>query len=130
MNFNPLLEASAAIQIHVAAVAVAVGLSVFMVARPKGTPAHRLAGRGWAAMLATICVSSFWITGTNPGHYTWIHLLSAGTLVGLVYAVWQVRRGNVRAHKYAMLSIMFGALAGAGAFTLLPGRLMGQVFFG
>ncbi len=130
MNFNPLLEASTATQVHVAAVAVAVCLSVFMLAGRKGTSAHRLAGRGWAAMLATICISSFWITDMNEGHYSWIHLLSAGTLIGLAYAVWQVRRGNVRAHKYAMLSIMFGALAGAGAFTFVPGRLMGQVFFG
>ena len=130
MNINPLFEASAAIQIHVTAVAVAIGLSIFMLAWQKGSSAHRLAGRGWALMLATICISSFWITDMNEGHYSWIHLLSAGTLVGLAYAIWQVRRGNVRAHKYAMLSIMFGALAGAGAFTLLPGRLMGQVFFG
>ncbi len=130
MNFNPLFEASPAVQVHVAAVAVAIGLSVFMLAARKGTHAHRLTGRGWVAMLATICVSSFWITGMNDDHYSWIHLLSAGTLLGLFYAVWQVRRGNIRAHKYAMLSIMFGALAGAGAFTFAPGRLMGQIFFG
>ena len=130
MNFNPLFEASTAIQIHVAAVAVAICLSAFMLAARKGTRKHRIAGRGWALMLATICMSSFWITDLNPGHYTWIHMLSAGTLIGLIYAIWQVRLGNVRAHKYAMLSIMFGALVGAGAFTMLPGRLMGQILFG
>jgi uncharacterized membrane protein len=130
MNFNPLIEAGPAVQIHVAAVFVAICLSANMLIARKGTARHRLIGRGWVAMLAIICASSFWITDLNKGHFSWIHFLSAGTLIGLVYAIWAVRNGYVRAHKYAMLSTMFGALAGAGTFALMPGRLLASMFAG
>ncbi len=130
MNFNPLIAAGPAVQMHVAAAALAIGLSIMLLAARKGTPFHRWTGRSWVLMLAIICISSFWITELNNGHYSWIHVLSAGTPCGLIYAIWAVRHGNVRAHKYAMLCTMFGALAGAGAFTVVPGRLLGQVFFG
>jgi len=130
MNLNPLLEASPAIQIHVAAAVLAIALSGAMIAVRKGTTRHKLIGRMWVAMLATICLTSFFITQLNNGHFSWIHLLSSGTLVGLAYAIWAVRHGYIRAHKYAMISTMVGALGGAGAFTFMPDRLLGQVFFG
>ena len=83
MNINPLIEASPAIQLHVAAAALAIALSVAILTIRKSTPAHKYVGRTWAAMLAIICISSFWITGMNGTHYSWIHLLSAWTLIGL-----------------------------------------------
>ncbi len=38
--------------------------------------------------------------------------------------------GVVRQHRIAMLSLFFGALVIAGAFTLVPGRIMHAVVFG
>ncbi|MEM7637264.1 MAG: DUF2306 domain-containing protein [Pseudomonadota bacterium] len=130
MNIKPLLEASLAIQLHVAAAAFAITLSAAIIIVKRGTPAHKLVGRAWVAMLAIICISSFWITGMNGAGYSWIHLLSVGTLLGLVNAVWAVRTGNIRAHKYAMISTMVGALLGAGFFAFMPGRMMNAVLFG
>jgi uncharacterized membrane protein len=130
MNFNPLLEASIAIQMHTAAAVVAIGLSLAMLAARKGTATHKLLGRTWVAMMAAVSISSFWIVELRHGQFSPIHLLSAVTLAALVYAIWQAKRGNIRAHKRSMLMTMAGALAGAGAFTLMPGRIMGQVFFG
>ncbi len=40
------------------------------------------------------------------------------------------RRGNIRRHGSAMASLFVGALVVAGAFTLLPGRIMHRVVFG
>ena len=130
MNIKPLLEAGPAIQLHVAAAAFAVMLSVAIIVIRRGTPAHKRIGRAWVAMLALICISSFWITGMNGSNYSWIHLLSAWTLLGLTQAVWAVRSGNIRAHKYAMISTMVGALLGAGFFAFMPGRMMNAVLFG
>jgi uncharacterized membrane protein len=130
MNFNPLLEASTAIQLHTAAAVVAIGLSLAVLAARKGTATHKLLGRIWAAMMAAVSISSFWIVELRHGQFSPIHLLSAVTLAALVYAIWHARRGNIRAHKRSMLLTMAGALGGAGAFTLMPGRIMGQVFFG
>ena len=44
MNINPLIEASPAIQLHVAAAAFAFALSVAMIIIRKGTPAHKYVG--------------------------------------------------------------------------------------
>jgi uncharacterized membrane protein len=130
MNIKPLLEASLATQLHVAAAVFAVVLSAAIIIVRRGTPAHRHLGRAWVAMLATICISSFWITGLNGASYSWIHLLSVWTLLGLIEAVWAIRHGNVRVHKYAMTSTMIGALLGAGFFAFMPGRMMSAVLFG
>ncbi len=130
MNIKPLLDAGLAVQLHVAAAALAIVLSAAIISVRRGTPAHRQIGRAWVAMLAIICISSFWITGMNGSGYSWIHLLSAWTLLGLSKAVWAVRAGNVRMHKYAMISTMAGALGGAGLFAFMPGRLMNAVLVG
>ena len=130
MNIKPILDAGPAIQLHVAAAAFAIALSVTIVMVRRGTPTHKHVGRAWVAMLAIICISSFWITGMNGTRYSWIHLLSAWTLIGLSRAVWAVRSGNIRVHKYAMISTMVGALLGAGFFAFMPGRMMNTVLLG
>ena len=130
MNIKPLLEAGPAIQLHVAAAVLAIVLTAAIIAAKRGTPAHKQIGRAWVAMLAVICISSFWITGMNGSSYSWIHLLSAWTLLGLCKATWAARTGRIRAHKYAMISTMAGALGGAGLFAFMPGRLMNVVLLG
>jgi len=130
MNIKPLLEAGLAVQLHVAAAALAIILSAAIIIARRGSPAHKIVGRAWVAMLAVICISSFWIIGMNGTRFSWIHLLSAWTLLGLTGAVWAVRAGNIRAHKYAMISTMIGALLGAGFFALTPGRMMSSVLLG
>ena len=44
-------------------------------------------------------------------------------------AIWAIRRGDERMHKRSML-IVFASTAIAGAFTLLPSRIVGGFFFG
>jgi uncharacterized membrane protein len=43
-------------------------------------------------------------------------------------ALWNVRRGNIRGHRNAMLGLYVGGLLIAGSLTLLPGRLLHHVF--
>lgn len=130
MNINPVLEASTAIQIHIAAAVFAIAVSIVLLAARKGTRLHKFTGRTWVAMLATVCISSFWIVELRDGSFSPIHILSAATLVSMAYAVVAARRGDIRTHKRAMLLTMAGALLGTSIFTLMPGRIMGQVFFG
>jgi uncharacterized membrane protein len=59
-----------------------------------------------------------------------IHLLSIFTLITLPLAVWAAHRHRVAEHRRAMISLFLGALVIAGAFTLVPGRIMHQVVFG
>ncbi|MCA3263168.1 MAG: DUF2306 domain-containing protein [Telmatospirillum sp.] len=115
------------IAFHISSALLALGLGAAMFARPKGTPSHRLIGRIWVASMAATAFGSFWIQ--SSGHFSWIHLLSAWTLFGLVMAVRNARRGNIPAHRGWMIGLYVG-LAIAGAFTLLPSRLLGSLVFG
>ena len=64
------------------------------------------------------------------GEWSPIHLLAIFTLITLPLAVWAAHRHRVAAHRRAMISLFLGALVIAGAFTLVPGRIMHQVVFG
>lgn len=131
MNPAPLLEASPAIKIHVAAAVAAMLLGAAILFRSKGDRAHRLAGRVWVALTALVCVSSFFIwTIRLWGPFSPIHILSVGTLVALVYAVGMARLRNIAAHRRTMQATYIGALVITGFFTLLPGRIMNDVLFG
>lgn len=131
MTLQPLLAAPLAIQVHVAAASLAVALTVVQFAGVKGTGLHRTLGYAWAAAMLTLAATGLFIH-TLPviGPFSPIHLLSLLVLVTVPHAVWAARRGRVTAHRKAMLSLVFGALAIAGGFTLWPGRLMHAVIFG
>lgn len=100
--------------LHLAAAVAALALGAVVLARRKGTPAHKALGRAWVALMAAVALSSFWIfeirKGAGP---SWIHLLSVWTLVSLACALYFIRRGNVRAHRGFMIGTFLG-LAGAG----------------
>ena len=131
MTLAPLLAAPAMVQLHAGAAITALVLGLVQFAAPKGALPHRLVGWAWVALMAAVAASSFWITGAARGHhYSWIHGLSAYVLVALPLAVLAARRGNIKRHRAAMMSLFLGALVIAGAFTLLPGRIMGAVVFG
>ena len=110
------------IYLHIAAALTATVLAVVILASRKGTPRHKMLGRIAAALMALVAVHSFVIRELNDGEMSGIHILSGFTLVALVHAVVQIRRGNVRSHKRAMIGVFSGFIA-AGILTLLPGRL-------
>jgi uncharacterized membrane protein len=129
MSLAPLLGAPAIVQLHVAGALAALGLGTAVLLLRKGTIVHRRIGWFWVGAMFAVAVTSFWITGLRPGHFSPIHLLSVLTLVTLPFAIWARRAGRIGSHRAAMLSLYFSLLA-AGAFTLLPSRLIGRAVFG
>ena len=131
MTLEPLLSAPLTIQIHAfAALAAAVIAPLQFLAR-KGSPLHRVDGYLWVVLMATDAASTLWIHELRIfGPWSPIHLISLWVLIGLPRAVLYARRGEVEAHRRIMRNMAFGALVIAGAFTLLPGRIMHQVLFG
>ena len=125
MNPAPLLAAPWLVQLHVAAAITALLLGLVQFIRPKGRDAHRLMGWCWVGLMACVTLSSFGITGVS-----WIHGLSAFTLLGLATGIFRARRRQIHAHRWSMIGLYLGALRISGAFTLLPGRIMGRVVFG
>jgi uncharacterized membrane protein len=80
--------------------------------------------------MGSTAVSSLFIRVINPGHFSFIHLLSGWTIIGLPGAVYAIKRGKVASHRRAMTGMFVGGLLLAGLFTLLPGRLLWHVFLG
>jgi len=117
------------IALHIALATLALALGVAVLLRKKGTPSHKLLGRVWVAAMVGVAASSFWIfeirRGAGP---SFVHLLSAWTLVSLALAVRLIRRGDVRAHKGFMVGTFLG-LMGAGLGALAPGRALSRLLF-
>ncbi|WP_020173621.1 DUF2306 domain-containing protein [Methyloferula stellata] len=129
MSLAPILASSAAIQFHLAAAVLALGLGSAVLVMRKGTLAHRWIGWAWIGVMLAVALSSFAITSIWPGHYSPIHILSIITLISLPAAVWLRRRGQIKAHAITMVSTFSGLLI-AGVFTLAPGRLLHAAIFG
>ena len=131
MSLAPLLAAPSLVQVHVAAALAAIVLGLAQFLRPKGNGAHRLLGWCWVVLMAIVALSSIGTTGVaGPGRFSWIHGISAITICLLAAAVVSARRGQIRKHRSSMIGLYLGALLVTGAFTLLPGRIMGRVVFG
>jgi uncharacterized membrane protein len=131
MNLAPLLNALPPIPLHAIAAMAAFVLGVVQLAAPKGTLPHRTLGWIWVLLMAAVAISSFWIHQIRLfGPWSPIHLLSIFTLVMLPLGVWRAHRHDVNAHRWTMIGIFTGALVIAGAFTLVPGRIMHAVIFG
>jgi uncharacterized membrane protein len=130
MTLAPLLAASPAIQLHAFAAMGAFALGIVQLAAPKGTLPHRSLGWIWVALMAAVAASAFFIHQIKLwGPWSPIHLIAIFTVVMLPIAVIQAHRHAITRHRNAMIGLFCGALLIAGAFTLLPGRIMHAVAF-
>lgn len=112
------------IYLHLTAALLALVVGSVQLARQKGTGSHRLIGWTWVTLMLVVAISSLWIPSFL--HFTWIHVFTLVTLVSLPLALWYIRHGNRRGHARAMTGLYIGGLLIAGAFTLIPDRLLGN----
>src|SRR3954465_2104984 len=112
---------------HAVGATLALMLGAYVVLRRrKGDRTHRRLGRVWVISMYWVAFSSFGIQRLTPGHFSWIHGLSAWTIVSLTVAVWAARTGRVRTHRQFVVGSYLG-LVGAGlAATAFPIRLVPQ----
>lgn len=111
------------IYLHLVTAVGAVLLGGFNLWARKGTPLHKLIGRIWILLMAITAMVSFEIRVLEDGRYSWIHLLSAWTLLCLLVGLWAARTGRIRTHKGFMIGTYIGAIV-AGIFALAPGRFI------
>ena len=129
MNLAPLLDAPIAVQLHVLTVVPAAVIGLFILFLPKGTTIHKFAGRIWIALMVATSVFSFFIHELNLFFgFSPIHIFSIMTPLSCYWAVRAIRRGDVRQHKAALLSVYIGGIGIAGGFAFAPGRIMNRVF--
>ena len=116
---------------HAITALLAVIIGAIQLASGKGTMQHRVLGYLWVSMMMYVSISSFFISEIQLwGTYSPIHLLSAWTVLTWCTGVYFARVGNIKAHQLNMQLLYGLALILTGLFTLLPNRVMGQIFFG
>ena len=125
---RPLLNAWWVIQAHVAAAVSTFGIGLAILLQRKGSRFHRQLGWTWSATMAFTALSSFFIQG--EGQLSWIHGLSAFTVLLLPMALVAARAHKAKIHSRLMMTLFLGGMLAAGLFTFLPGRLMWRLFFG
>ncbi len=135
MALDPIVDASTAIQLHLAAIVVAILATAIILPMPKGTTLHKSAGAVWVVAMMMAALVSFGIRDPDPKlsngfGLSPIHMLSVVVLISVPHAVWQIRKGRVAAHRQTMLSLVFWTLVVAGLLTFMPGRLMWDVVAG
>jgi uncharacterized membrane protein len=131
MNFAPIADASLAIKIHLATVLPAFAIGTWLIFfSTKGARWHRALGAVYLVLMTVTAIATFFIRSINNGGFSLIHLFIPLTLFGVFGALWNVRRGDIRGHRNAMLGLYIGGLLIAGSLTLLPGRLLHHVFLG
>jgi len=94
---------------------------------------HRAFGYAWVTLMIITAVSALFIRDFNLPNiagYTPIHLLVPTTLFGLFGAFWFLAKKNIAGHRKVMQNLYFQACIGAGVFTLLPSRYLGQLVWG
>jgi uncharacterized membrane protein len=137
MSTLTLANMSPAIAIHLSTALLAVALGpVAIWARRWGAPwpkLHRAAGYAWVTCMVIAAVSALFIRGSglpNIAGFSPIHLLVPFTLGSLVIAFRALARGDIRTHQHTLVRTYLGACIVAGAFTLMPGRVLGRLLWG
>lgn len=113
-----------AITLHLGTVLPALLIGCILFLNPKGTPLHKALGRVWAALMMTTAFASIWIRDLTGG-FGPLHVFTLITLVSIPYAIWSAMRGDIDAHQRSMMGTFIGLVI-AGAFSLLPGRILGS----
>ncbi|CAN7550358.1 DUF2306 domain-containing protein [Acidovorax sp. Leaf78] len=127
------MQLTPVIAIHAAAALAAIAIGPVALWARKGATQrprlHRAAGYAWVTLMVATAISAIFITGgSGPrwGSFGLIHLLIPVTLGMLVLSFVYLARRNIAGHRKAMQRVYFGACVVAGAFTLLPDRLLGH----
>ena len=110
---------------HVIAALFVLAIGPFQILRRRRDRIHRTMGYLWVAAMYYVCFSSFWIV--SSGHFSWLHGLSAFTIVTVTLGLVSAVRRNIRSHMGNMIGSYVG-IAVAFFFTVgVPGRAIPEL---
>lgn len=120
--------------LHLGTVVPAFVIGAFQLLRRKGTSSHKLLGRLYMVlMLATGFITLAMPAQVGPqilNHFGFIHIFSLLALINVPTAYLAARRGNIRVHRFNMISLYVGGILLAGTFAFSPGRMLHEWLFG
>lgn len=129
LSLAPFFASASIVQVHIFAALTTFTIGTVLMLGPKGRGYHKPLGWIWVTSMAVTAISSFFMTGLNGASYSWIHGLSAWTVLALPFGVAAVRRRKIKDHRKAMTGMFFGGIIVAGLFSFLPGRVMWHMLF-
>lgn len=119
--------------LHLGTVFPAFLIGTYLLVSHKGTLWHKFLGKVYMLlMLFTALITLSMSAEVGPallGHFGWIHLLSFLVLYSVPAAFLAARSGNIKSHRAHMIGLYVGGILVAGAFTLMPGRMLHDWFF-
>ncbi|MCT9623772.1 DUF2306 domain-containing protein [Pseudarthrobacter equi] len=105
---------------HVVAALYVLAIGPVQILRRRRDRIHRTMGYLWVATMYYVCVSSFWIV--SEGHFTWLHGLSAFTVLTVTLGLVSAIRRNIPAHRGNMVGSYLGIAIAFGFAVGVPGR--------
>lgn len=114
MDWSPLLAA------HVVAALYVLVLGPLNIFRRRRDRTHRIIGYIWVSAMYFVCVSSFWIV--TDGHFSWLHGLSAFTIITVTLGLVSAIRRNIVAHRANMIGSYIGIAIAFVFASTAPGR--------
>ncbi|MGB3472051.1 MAG: DUF2306 domain-containing protein [Erythrobacter sp.] len=112
-----------AIVLHVITVLPAIPLGAYLLLTRKGTPRHKQLGKLWVALMLATATSAIFIK--SGGAFSFIHIFVPMTYIASYKIIATARRGDMKGHRYEVISLYLGALMIPGIFSfVLDGRLM------
>jgi uncharacterized membrane protein len=105
---------------HVVAALFVLAIGPVQILRRRRDRIHRTMGLLWVAAMYFVCLSSFWIV--SEGHFSWLHGLSAFTILTVTLGLVSAVRGNIRSHRGNMLGSYLGIAIAFGFAVGAPGR--------
>lgn len=127
-----LASLSPIVLVHLTFASAAVLLGPAALWARKGSQGHRGLGYAWVTVMVGTALSAFFIRSTGKFQlygFSPIHLLGVVTLVGVTAAIVAIAYRQVEIHRKTMQRVYLGACVGAGVFTLLPGRYLGDLLW-
>lgn len=128
------MQLSPIIAVHMTAALAALAIGPIALWARKGAvqrpTLHRAFGYAWVTLMLATAVSAVFIRDyrmPNIAGYTAIHLFVLATFINLFGAFWYLAKKNFKRHQHFMQGLYFGGCVVAGAFTLLPGRYLGNL---
>lgn len=105
---------------HVVAALFVLAIGPLQMLRPRRDRIHRTMGYLWVAAMYYVCFSSFWIV--SDGHFSWLHGLSAFTIVTVTLGLVSAVRGNIASHRGNMIGSYIGIAVAFIFAVTVPGR--------
>lgn len=105
---------------HVVAALFVLAIGPVQILRRRRDRIHRTMGYLWVAAMYYVCFSSFGIV--SDGHFSWLHGLSAFTIVTVTLGLISAVRHNIPAHRGNMVGSYIGIAVAFGFAVGVPGR--------